>query len=147
MLGYYIYQRLAIYKVQVCVWVFGNSTWDLLNDLIDLLHEDLLQEDQVVEQVCGQVVLEWTNLHIRGDNLKINKGCSLNSFLWPIVLAHIGSLLPQLHSAGSCLEDSFLALLESHQEPSPGLSGSRGPPWCTLLTWWLGAGWGWLMVA
>lgn len=43
------------------VWAI---TWDLLNDLIDLLHENLLQEDQMVEKVCGQVVLKWTNLHI-----------------------------------------------------------------------------------
>lgn len=48
-----------------------HITWDLLNDLIDLLHENLLQEDQVVEQVCGKVVLKWSNLHTRRNELKM----------------------------------------------------------------------------
>lgn len=37
-------------------------TWHLLDDFIDLLHENLLQEHQVVEQVCSQVVLKWADL-------------------------------------------------------------------------------------
>lgn len=48
-----------------------HITWDLLNDLIDLLHENLLQEDQVVEQICGKVVLKWPNLHIGRNKLKM----------------------------------------------------------------------------
>lgn len=36
--------------------------------------------------------------------------------------------VPQQHSADSCLEGSFLVLLENHQEPNPGLSDSRDPP-------------------
>lgn len=38
-------------------------TGHLLDDLVHLLHEDLLQEDQVVEQVRGQVVLKGADLH------------------------------------------------------------------------------------
>lgn len=84
----------------------------------------------------------------RREQVKINKGCSsiLYGLSWQMCRP-IRSLLPQLHSAGSCLGGSFLALLGSRQVPSPGLSGSRAPPWCTLLTWWLEAEWGWPMAA
>lgn len=37
---------------KVCIG-FQYSTWHLLDDLINFLHENLLQEDQVVEKICG----------------------------------------------------------------------------------------------
>lgn len=40
----------------------------------------------------------------------------------------VGRLSPQQHSAGSFLGGSFPALWGSHPAPSPGPSGSRGPP-------------------
>lgn len=52
---------------------------------------------------------------------------------------------PQPNIAGSCPAGSFPALLGSRLVPSPGLSGSRDPPWCTLRTWWREVEWGWRM--
>lgn len=40
-------------------------TWHLLNYFIDFLHENLLEENQVVEQVSGQVMLKRANLHTK----------------------------------------------------------------------------------
>lgn len=71
--------------LSVCVRRLQYSTWDLLNDLIDLLHENLLQENQVVQQVCGQVVLKWTNLHAKGDkfgSIQLNTWCPVHTSRW-----------------------------------------------------------------
>lgn len=46
----------------MCVLDIG--TWNLLDDFINLFHKDLLEKHQVVQQVCGEVVLKGANLQI-----------------------------------------------------------------------------------
>ena len=64
-------------------------TGHFLDDLVDLLHEDLLDKDQVVEHVCGEAVVQLPDLRVRLQYMNMSASVQTGRVRFTIIFTYI----------------------------------------------------------